>query len=151
VRFDFEGEEKKRLERVRQVLCERDGSRGAAAFTPSTMRAQRRRDLAKRAGLAIDRAHARSLVEASSAPMSHESRVEIEKLRLYSGGQRTITADDIGTLVPDARATTIFALVNALGRAIAGDRCNIFDTLTRDGEYLASRSGVPIDAVPHWR
>jgi len=39
-------------------------------------------------------------------------------------------------LVPDARATTVFALVNALGRRDRARALGILDTLTREGEYL---------------
>jgi DNA polymerase-3 subunit delta len=38
--------------------------------------------------------------------------------------------------VPDARSTTIFALVNALGRRDRALSLEILDTLTREGEYL---------------
>ena len=38
--------------------------------------------------------------------------------------------------MPDARATTIFALVNAVGRRDRVRALEILDTLTRDGEYL---------------
>ena len=38
--------------------------------------------------------------------------------------------------MPDARATTIFALVNALGRRDRARALEILDTLTREGEYL---------------
>jgi DNA polymerase-3 subunit delta len=61
--------------------------------------------------------------------------VEIEKLALYAGN-RTVTADDISALVPDARATTIFALVNALGRRDRARALEALDALTREGEYL---------------
>jgi DNA polymerase-3 subunit delta len=44
--------------------------------------------------------------------------------------------DDITALVPDARATTIFALVNALGRRDRARAMEILDTLTKEGEYL---------------
>ena len=44
--------------------------------------------------------------------------------------------DDITALVPDARATTIFALVNALGRRDRARALGVLDTLTREGEYL---------------
>src|SRR5205823_11998060 len=37
---------------------------------------------------------------------------------------------------PEARVTTIFALVNALGRRDRRQSLQILDTLTRDGEYL---------------
>jgi DNA polymerase-3 subunit delta len=39
-------------------------------------------------------------------------------------------------LVPDARATTIFALVNALGRRDRTKSLEVLDTLTKEGEYL---------------
>jgi len=38
--------------------------------------------------------------------------------------------------VPDARASNIFALVNAIGRRDRGRALEILDTLTREGEYL---------------
>jgi len=38
--------------------------------------------------------------------------------------------------VPDARSTTIFALVNALGRRDRARALEFLDTLTREGEYL---------------
>jgi len=49
---------------------------------------------------------------------------------------RALAPEEIGTLVPEARATTIFALVNALGRRDRRRSLQILDTLTRDGEYL---------------
>src|SRR5262249_30863966 len=62
--------------------------------------------------------------------------VEVEKLRLYAAAGAAIGPDEISALVPDARATTIFALVNALGRRDRARSLQILDTLTRDGEYL---------------
>ena len=134
VRFDLEGEEKKRLERVRKFYASVTETVELRRYAIDDARAEAQ-DLAKRAGLAIDRATLDLLVEALGADVARVA-VEIEKLRLYSGGQRTITADDIGALVPDARATTIFALVNALGRRDRRRSLQILDTLTRDGEYL---------------
>jgi DNA polymerase-3 subunit delta len=61
--------------------------------------------------------------------------IEIEKLALYAGGRR-VGVDDIAALVPDARASNIFALVNALGRRDRSRALEILDTLTREGEYL---------------
>jgi hypothetical protein len=49
-----------------------------------------------------------------------------EKLLLYAGPDRPVTVDDVPALVPDARATTIFALVAALGRR---DRARALETL----------------------
>jgi DNA polymerase-3 subunit delta len=62
--------------------------------------------------------------------------VEIEKLRLYAGSERPVTVDDVPALVPDARATTIFALVAALGRRDRTRALETLDTLARGGEYL---------------
>ena len=39
-------------------------------------------------------------------------------------------------MVPDARSTTIFALVNALGRRDRAKSLAVLDTLCREGEYL---------------
>ena len=61
--------------------------------------------------------------------------MEIEKLSLYAG-ERLVGVDDIGALVPDARASNIFALVNAMGRRDRTRALQILDTLTREGEYL---------------
>src|SRR5204862_504270 len=47
-----------------------------------------------------------------------------------------IGTDEIALLAPAARASTIFALVNALGRRDRKRSLEILDTLTRDGEYL---------------
>jgi DNA polymerase III subunit delta len=57
-------------------------------------------------------------------------------LRLYAGEGKQITAEDIGRLVPDARASTIFALVAALGRGDRPRALDVLDTLIRQGEYL---------------
>ncbi len=74
------------------------------------------------------------LIEALGADIARVA-VEIEKLSLFAGN-RVIGVDDITALVPDARATTIFALVNALGRRDRARSLGILDTLTREGEYL---------------
>jgi DNA polymerase-3 subunit delta len=59
--------------------------------------------------------------------------IEVEKLSLYG---RPVTVDDLPLLVPDARQSTIFALVNALGRKDRARSLETLDTLVRDGEYL---------------
>jgi DNA polymerase-3 subunit delta len=59
--------------------------------------------------------------------------IEVEKLSLYG---RPVTSDDLPLLVPDARQSTIFALVNALGRKDRARSLETLDTLVREGEYL---------------
>jgi DNA polymerase III subunit delta len=61
---------------------------------------------------------------------------EIEKLSLYAGTERKVTAEDIGALVAEAHSSTIFALVAALGRGDRTRALEILDTLSREGEYM---------------
>jgi DNA polymerase-3 subunit delta len=131
VRFDFEGEEKRRLERVRKFYASVAETVELRRYAMDDARLEAQ-DLAQRAGLSIDRITLDVLVEALGADMARIA-VEIEKLRLYG---KPIGEDEIGTLVPEARVTTIFALVNALGRRDRRRSLQILDTLTRDGEYL---------------
>jgi DNA polymerase-3 subunit delta len=131
VRFDFEGEEKKRLERVRKFYASVAETVELRRYAMDDARLEAQ-DLANRAGLSIDRTALDLLVEALGADVARIA-VEIEKLRLYG---KPVGDEEIGTLVPEARATTIFALVNALGRRDRRRSLQILDTLTRDGEYL---------------
>jgi len=132
-RFDFEGDDKRKQERVRKFY--------AAVGEPVEFRRasadEARREaaaLARRAGLSIDPATVDLLVEALAADLTRIA-VEVEKLALYAQG-RPVTEEDVGLLAPDARATTIFALVGALGRRDRSRSLEILDTLFRDGEYL---------------
>ncbi|MGA3039729.1 MAG: DNA polymerase III subunit delta [Bryobacteraceae bacterium] len=132
-RFDFEGDDKRKQERVRKFF--------AALGEPVEFRRasadEARREaaaLARRAGLNIDPATVDLLVEALAADLARIA-VEVEKLALYAQG-RPVTEEDVARLVPDARATTVFALVAALGRRDRSRSLEILDTLFRDGEYL---------------
>lgn len=131
VRFDFEGEEKKRLERVRKYYACVAETVELRRHSIEEARAEAQ-TLARKAGLSIDRAALDLLAEALGADVARIA-VEIEKLALYG---KPVGMDDIATLVPEARATTIFALVGALGRRDRRRSLEILDTLTRDGEYL---------------
>lgn len=131
VRFDFEGEEKKRLERVRKFYASVTEAVELRRHSIDEAR-QEAQGLARKSKLAIDRAALDLLVEALGGDVARIA-VEIEKLALYG---KPVGLDDISTLVPEARATTIFALVTALGRRDRRRSLEILDTLTRDGEYL---------------
>jgi DNA polymerase III subunit delta len=131
VRFDFEGEEKKRLDRIRKFYASVPEAVELRRYNIDDARIVAQ-DLAKQAGLSIDRTALDLLVEALGADVARIA-IEIEKLRLYG---KPVGDEEIGTLVPEARATTIFALVNALGRRDRRRSLQILDTLTRDGEYL---------------
>jgi len=116
-RYDFEGEERAKMERVQKFFsCIPE----VVEFRPYTVEAARQlaQNLASGAGLQLGLSELGLLVDSLA---SDASRIvnEIEKLSLYTGGTRKVTADDILQLVPNAQASTIFALVGALGR---GDR-----------------------------
>ena len=133
IRFDFEGDDKRRQERVRKFY----GAIGAIVelrrYSPADARAEAE-SLVRKAGFRIDGEALDLLVEALGADIARIA-VEIEKLALFAGS-RAVTADDVTALVPDARAATIFALVNALGRRDRARSLAVLDTLTREGEYL---------------
>ena len=132
-RFDFDGDDKRRLERVRKFYSALGDPVELRKYSAPEARAEAELLIA-RAGIRVDRAALDLLVESLGADMARIA-VEIEKLALFAAG-RVLVEDDITALVPDARATTIFALVNALGRRDRARALGILDTLTREGEYL---------------
>ena len=132
-RFDFEGEDKRKQDRVRKFFSAVRDVVELRRYAAHEARAEGE-SLARRASLAIDAAALDLLVEALGADIARIA-VEIEKLALYAGGRR-VSSDDIANLVPDARATTIFALVNALGRRDRTRALELLDTLTSEGIYL---------------
>jgi DNA polymerase III subunit delta len=132
-RFDFEGDDKRKLDRVRKFY----------AAVPEVV------ELRKYSSLDARR-EAETLVACAGFPMAGDAldllvdslgadiariAVEIEKLALFAGG-RPVGVDDIAALVPDARAGNVFALVNALGRRDRTRALEILDALVREGEYL---------------
>jgi DNA polymerase III subunit delta len=132
-RYDFEGDDKRRQERVRKFYSAIGDIVELRRFDSREAR-QEADTLAGRAGLHAEDGALDLLVDALGADVARIA-TEIEKLALYAGS-RPVGADDIAALVPDARATTIFALVNALGRRDRRHALEILDTLTREGEYL---------------
>ncbi len=133
-RFEFEGEEKKKLERVRKFYSAVAETVELQRFSLDEARAEAQA-LARRAQIAVEPGTLDLLVEALGGDVARIA-VEIEKLSLYSAGSRPLSVDDIAALVPDARSTTIFALVNALGRRDRARGLELLDTLCREGEYL---------------
>ncbi|MSV28630.1 MAG: DNA polymerase III subunit delta [Bryobacterales bacterium] len=133
-RFDFEGEDKQKIERVRKFYQPVKDVVELKRFSIDDARPEAQR-LAKAAGLRVGREAFELMIEALGGDMARIA-VEIEKLSVYSQGKRELTSDDIAALVPDARTSTIFALVAALGRKDRSRALQILDTLSRDGEYL---------------
>jgi DNA polymerase-3 subunit delta len=133
-RYDFEGEERAKLERVQKFFaCIPE----VVDFRPYTVESARllAQNLAGEARLQLGLSEVGLLVDSLAADASRIVN-EIEKLSLYVGTQRKVTADDILQLVPNAQATTIFALVAAIGRGDRKRSLSHLDTLLREGEYL---------------
>ncbi len=132
-RFEFEGDDKRKQERVRKFYAAIQHVVELRRFSSHEAR-QEADSLVSAAGFRIDSEALDLLVEALGSDIARIS-VEIEKLSLFAAG-RQVGVDDIAALVPDARSTNIFALVNALGRRDRARSLEILDTLTREGEYL---------------
>ncbi len=132
-RFDFAGDDKSKLERVQKFYSAIPHQVEFHHYSPDTARSMAQA-LAKQAGLQLGLAELALLLEATAGDVARIA-VEIEKLKLFAG-DRKVTAEDIMSLVPDAQATTIFALVAALGRGDRNGALQILDTLCREGEYM---------------
>lgn len=135
-RFPLDGEGKRKLERVQKFFHPVPPS-GRVEFTPYAPEDAERlaEELARRAGLRIGGEELGMLAEAVGYDAARIAS-EIEKLRLYAGDNREVTAADIARLVPSARAATIFELVGALGRGDRRRALELLDTLVQEGEYL---------------
>ncbi|MBI3681973.1 MAG: DNA polymerase III subunit delta [Acidobacteria bacterium] len=133
-RFGFDGEDKARMERLRKFYAAIPNQVEFAPYTAVEAR-QLAGELAQRQRLQIGPLELEVLVEALGNDASRIAN-EIEKLSLFTGGQRAVTAEDIAALTPDARATTIFALVHALGRRDRSTSLDLLQMLVREGEYL---------------
>jgi DNA polymerase III subunit delta len=132
-RFEFEGEDKARLERVQKFFSVIPAQVEFRPFAPDAARAFAQSQ-AKKAGLQLPLVELALLLEATGGDASRIA-VEIEKLSLYAGS-RKVTAEDILALVPDAQAANIFALVAALGRGDRKRSLELLDMLAREGEYM---------------
>lgn len=133
-RYDFFGDDKRKIERVRKFY---EPVRDVVEF--QRMSASQARTAAekhaKRIGLSIGPAELDMLIEALGADAARIAN-EIEKLAVYASGGKTVGAAEIAELVPEARESTIFALVAALGRNDRAASLGILDTLIRQSEYL---------------
>jgi len=130
-RWDFEGDDKTKSERARKFYSAIPEIVEFKRFTPDEARMELDR-IARAANVRLDPAAAEALVEALAADVGRIA-VELEKLSLYG---KPVTAEDLPLLVPDARQSNIFALVNALGRRDRARSLDALDALVREGEYL---------------
>jgi DNA polymerase-3 subunit delta len=130
-RWDFEGDDKTKSERARKFYGAIVEVVEFRRFGVDEARGELDR-IARAANVRLDPQAAEALVEALAADVSRIA-IEIEKLSLYG---KPIAADDLPLLVPDARQSTIFALVNAVGRRDRARSLETLDALVREGEYL---------------
>src|SRR5215813_8013416 len=133
IRFDFEGDDKRKQDRVRKFYSAIPEVVELQKYTPQEARAEAE-SLIRKAAFRMDPAALDLLVESLGADIARIA-IEIEKLALFAGA-KPVGVDEVTALVPDARATTIFALVNALGRRDRVKALAVLDTLTKEGEYL---------------
>ncbi len=133
-RYEFDGEDRGKLERVEKYYS---AIPEMVEFKPYTVESARSlaQDLAKQAGVQMGLSEIGLLVDSLGGDASRIAN-ELEKLRLYAGPDRKVTAGDINALVPNAQASNMFALVAALGRGDRKRSLASLDTLLRDGEYL---------------
>ena len=133
-RFDLDGEEKKKSDRVRKFYSAIADVVEFKRLSPDEARLELGAR-AKHLGVRIAPEAAAMLVDSLASDMARIN-TELEKLSLYVGAGKEITAEDVAALVPDARTSTVFALVNALGRRDRARSLASLDALCRENEYL---------------
>jgi DNA polymerase-3 subunit delta len=133
-RYDFEGDDKARVDRVRKFYGAVPQVVEFAHYTPESAR-RLAGQLARECGLRMAAPELELLTEVLAGDAQRIAN-EIEKLSLYAGKERAVTEEDIWNLVPNAKASTIFALVAAVGRRDRAASLESLDVLVREGEYL---------------
>lgn len=132
-RYGFDGEDKDKLDRVRKFYA---AIRDVVEFPhPSAEEAARFAEThAADSGLKLSRKQASLLIEALGPNLTRLDS-EIRKLAAYASG-RALDDSELFALVPDARTSNVFALVNALARKDRRAALDIVESLVREGEYL---------------
>jgi DNA polymerase III subunit delta len=133
-RYDFDGDDKAKLERVTKFYAAIPDVVEFPRYTPDAARALIARR-AKELQLTLGAAESEFLVEALAADANRIMN-ELEKLSLCVGPGGRVTEETIAALVPNARTASVFALVDALGRGDRRRSLDVLDTLVREGEYL---------------
>jgi DNA polymerase-3 subunit delta len=131
---ELDGEEKAKADRLRKLYAMIPLQIEFPRFTPQEAR-RLALELAGSAGLRLQGEAVDLLVDALGADAMRIS-TEIEKLRLYVGERHTIGPAELADLVPDSSVSTIFVLVDALGRRDRPRALELVDTLLRQGEYM---------------
>src|SRR3954452_17984648 len=133
-RYDFAGDDRAKLERVQKFYSAIPVTVEFRHYTPESSRFLAQQ-LAKEHQLKLPNAELAILLDAVAGDANRLAG-EIEKLALYVGTERPVKPEDLETLVPNAAQSTIFSLVNALGRRDRTSALRSVDLLIREGEYL---------------
>lgn len=133
-RYDFSGDDRPRIERVQKFYSDIPATVEFRHYTPESSRALAAQ-MALQYKLKIGSAELSALLDAVAGDASRLAS-EMEKLSLYVGNERSVTRDDLQTMVPNAAGSTIFMLVSAMGKRDRAAALRSLDILIRDGEYL---------------
>jgi DNA polymerase-3 subunit delta len=133
-RYDFTGDDRTKQERVEKFYSGVPVTVEFRSFTPESIRFLAQ-ELARKYGLQLGGAELAVLLDAVAGDAGRLA-AEMEKLSLFVGTARKVTMEDLRALVPNASQSTIFALVNALGRRDRAGALRSLDILIREGEYL---------------
>ncbi len=133
-RFEFSGDDKPRMERVQRFYSAIPVTVEFRPLSPETSRYVAQ-DLARENKLKLAGAELAVLLDACAGD-ANRLVSEIEKLALFVGQDRAVTMDDLRTMVPNAAQSSIFNLVNALGKRDRAAALRSLDILVREGEYL---------------
>ena len=133
-RYDWNDRgDKAKLERVAKFYAGVPAAVELGRLTPQEAAAAATQ-LAKELRLNIARPILSELVEMLGNDMARLSN-ELEKLALYAADGRAINAQDLETLIPEARHRGVFEFSDALARKNRLRALDVLDTLTRSGEY----------------
>ncbi len=133
-RYEFDNDDKAKVDRIRKFYAGVPWVVEFPRFSDAAAQALVR-ELAAAGGLRIQGPQVELLVETLSADASRIAG-ELEKLSLFLGPNGTVTEEHIDALVTDAKATTIFRLVAAIGAGNRTEALGFLDTLIRQNEYL---------------
>jgi DNA polymerase-3 subunit delta len=133
-RFEFEGDDKARIDRVRKFYAAVPNVVEFRCLDSEAALALAQK-LARNLKLQIGNAELTLLVDALGSDASRIA-IELEKLSIFAGTDRQVSASDIASLVPNAQQNTIFELVAALGAGNRSQSLTVLDALVREGEYL---------------
>ena len=133
-RFDFVGDDRPKLERVQKFYSAIPATIEFRHYTPESSRFLAQ-ELAKKQKIKLGGPELAALLDATAGDACRLAE-EIEKLSLFVGEERKITMEDLTRLVPNAAQTTIFSLVQALGKGDRAGALRSLNILVRDGEYL---------------